>query len=220
MADLDRMAHKLMMALAGRGVFADRTVLFEVALEELARGEPVPLARLAKRAGQPLEAVAAALRGEPAVEWDEQGRLIGWGLTLRPTPFQLERLPEGLTLWTWCALDALIFPLWLGWEVHGSAQCPVSGVPIRFHLTPSGELRQVSPPSAAVVVPVPGADPDIRTAFCQRAVFLAAPDLLPAAWGPVFGALPLPEAVGLARRILGYLRWAGGIGCCVAVPMG
>jgi hypothetical protein len=37
-------------------------------------------------------------------------------------------------------------------------------------------------------------------------------------WDPVLALFSLPEAFRLAQRIMPYLRWEGGIGCCVAVP--
>ncbi|WP_448594090.1 organomercurial lyase [Thermoflexus hugenholtzii] len=215
--DPEHLAHRLMMELSGRGWALDRGPLFEAALRLLARGEPVPLDRLAEAVGWPVEAVRGALQGDPAVEWDEAGRLIGWGLTLRPTPFRLEL--EGRSLWTWCALDTLLFPLCLEREARVEASCARTGQPIRFTISPAG-IREIEPAEAVLVLAAPGPGAGIRAAFCQRTVFLASPRLFQPGgpWDPVLALLPLPEAFHLARRLGPYLQWEGGIGCCAAIP--
>jgi len=215
--DPERLAHRLMMELSGRGWALDRGPLFEAALRLLARGEPVPLDRLAEAVGWPEEAVRGALQGDPAVEWDEAGRLIGWGLTLRPTPFRLE--VEGRSLWTWCALDTLLFPLCLEREARVEASCARTGQSIRFVVSPAG-IREIEPAEAVLVLAAPESGASIRTAFCRRTVFLASPRLFQPGgpWDPVLALFSLPEAFRLAQRIMPYLRWEGGIGCCVAVP--
>jgi len=54
----------------------------------------------------------AALASLPSIELDTQGRLIGMGITLNPTPHRFD--VEGIHLYTWCALDTLIFPALIG----------------------------------------------------------------------------------------------------------
>lgn len=215
--DPEHLAHRLMLELSGRGWALNRGPLFEAALRLLARGEPVPLDRLAEAVGWPEEAVRGALQGDPAVEWDKAGRLIGWGLTLRPTPFRLEW--EGRSLWTWCALDTLLFPLCLQREAQVEASCARTGQPIRFTISPAG-IRGIEPVEAVLVLAAPGPGAGIRAAFCQRTVFLASPRLFQPGgpWDPVLALLSLPEAFHLARRLGPYLQWEGGIGCCAAIP--
>lgn len=219
--DLEALAHRLVMDLAGRSGWIEQPAFFEAVLRMLARGEPIPIARLAERLGPSEAEVAAALRREAALEWDEQGRLIGWGLTLRPTPFRLT-WASGRVVGAWCALDTLLFPLWLEQEAWVHASCAISGRPVSFHLKPPDALEAIDPPQTVLVVAAPQEGPDLRTAFCARTVFLAAEELLPAGGveDPIFAVLPLPEALTFARWILGYLRGLGGIGCCPAVPIG
>ena len=69
------------------------------------------LALLARGKPASPEEVRAALDRFPSVDWDEQGRVVGLGLTLQLTPHRLE--VEGRTLFAWCALDALLFPVLL-----------------------------------------------------------------------------------------------------------
>ncbi len=77
-------------------------------LDLLARGKPTSPEEIAAASGKPPEEVRAALDRFPSTEWDEQGRVVGLGLTLHLTPHRLEL--EGRTLFAWCALDALLFP--------------------------------------------------------------------------------------------------------------
>ena len=56
------------------------------AVRLLAKGEPVELEQLAVASGWPLDAVEAALDEQTSAERDDQGRLVGLALTLRPTP--------------------------------------------------------------------------------------------------------------------------------------
>ena len=51
----------------------------------LAEGQRLPLDRLAAASGWTVERVSQALSVNPSVEWDDQGRLVGFGLTLQPT---------------------------------------------------------------------------------------------------------------------------------------
>lgn len=60
--------------------------VFPALVRLLAEGEPVSIAHLAAAAGVDVEEVNAELAKHPSVEWDERGRLVGLGLTLRQTP--------------------------------------------------------------------------------------------------------------------------------------
>lgn len=214
--DPHRLADSLMLELAGRGWAPDHGRLWKSALRLLAQGEPVSVDRLAEAMGWPTQTVRAALQEDPAVEWDAAGRVIGWGLTLRPTAFRLEW--GGHSVWAWCALDTLLFPIVLGREARVEARCARSGQPIRFTVSPEG-IREIHPPEAVLVLAAPRAGGDIRAAFCARTVFLATPALFePGPWEPVRALLSLPEAFRLAQRIRAYLQWEGGIGCCAGIP--
>lgn len=48
----------------------------------LAEGEPVTLDQLAAASSWPVQDVESALRRHRGVDWDEQGRLVGFGLTM------------------------------------------------------------------------------------------------------------------------------------------
>lgn len=60
--------------------------LFPALVNLLAEGQPVAIDRLAAAASWSVQDVEAGLHQHPSVEWDEEGRLVGFGMTLRPTP--------------------------------------------------------------------------------------------------------------------------------------
>ncbi|BBY56177.1 hypothetical protein MKOR_34280 [Mycolicibacillus koreensis] len=77
-------------------------------LRLLVDGDPVTVEQLAAAASRTLDDVRRGLAAVPDTEYDDQGRIIGQGLTLRPTPHRFT--VAGEELYTWCALDTLIFP--------------------------------------------------------------------------------------------------------------
>ena len=73
----------------------------------VAQGRPVALDRIAAASGVPVEEVESWLRAQPGTDWDDEGRLLGFGLTQRPTPHRY--IVDGRVLYTFCAGDTLIF---------------------------------------------------------------------------------------------------------------
>jgi alkylmercury lyase len=65
----------------------------------------VAIGDLAAVTGRTVREVSAALAAVPDTEYDGDGRIIGQGLTLSPTPHRLELTGE--QLYTWCALDGV-----------------------------------------------------------------------------------------------------------------
>lgn len=57
-------------------------------------------------------AVADLLRLAKDTEWDQNGNVLGYGLTLRPTAHRFEI--DDQTLCKWCAFDTLIFLALIG----------------------------------------------------------------------------------------------------------
>ena len=88
-----------------------------------AKGEPVEAAQLAHLMGQPAEKVTHLL--EDITVRDEQGRVVGFGLSLIPTEHQFE--VNGRTFWTWCAVDSLVFPPLLNLPARIKSHCAVTG---------------------------------------------------------------------------------------------
>src|SRR5215210_1245521 len=143
------------------------------AMRLLAGGEPVALEELAAAAGRPLEEVEAALGEQTSAEFDADGRLVGLGLTLRPTPHRY--VFDGRTVFAWCATDALIFPVVLGRPGVIEATCGSTGQPIRVELTPE-RVERVDPSTAVVSAVRPAGElADVRSAICQHGRFFASP---------------------------------------------
>jgi alkylmercury lyase len=116
-------------------------------LRLIARGRPVDLAELAAESGQPAPDLEPIFRAQPGTEWDDEGRLVGFGLSLRPSAHRY--LVAGRTLYTWCASDTLFFTVILGIDAVAESTCPATGQPIRLEITPDA-VTSVSPPGAVV----------------------------------------------------------------------
>lgn len=134
----------------------------------LAEGQPVPLERVAAAASWPVRDVEAALRHHPGVDWGEDGRLVGFGLTLRPTPHRF--IFEDRTIYGFCASDALGFPVLLARSGVIESKCPATGQPIRVEVTPERATR-IDPSTAVVSLVRPDTFDDIRAEGCDLGWF-------------------------------------------------
>jgi alkylmercury lyase len=124
----------------------DQWRIIDKTLQLLANGCPVPPDEIAIRLQVTPDTVISTLRGFGA-EFDKEGNILGVGLTLVPTPHVYE--VNGRKLYTWCTLDALLFPIMLKHTAHIESLDPVSGDKIRVTVTPDG-VEKVEPDSAVV----------------------------------------------------------------------
>jgi alkylmercury lyase len=171
------------------------------ALRELAGGQPVQPERLATHAGLPLEQTIALLR-ESGGEWDPSGKLlVGLGLTSVPTPHRFE--VGGHTLWTWCAVDSLLFPVAIGAPARLSSPDATTGDPVRIDLTPTG-VQRVEPAGAVVSIVTSRVDlAQIRPAICGNQNFYRSPATA-APWlaaHPDGHLLPVADTFEVYRRV-------------------
>lgn len=137
----------------------------------LAEGRPVALERLAAASGVPVGEIGSWLRAQPGTDWDDSGRLLGFGLTQRPTRHRY--IVGGRVLFTFCAADALIFTPILGRPASIESSCPTTDQPIRVEVTP--EAVTTVDPSTTVVSQADlacGAS-DIRGSCCEHGHFFA-----------------------------------------------
>ncbi|MFI5627587.1 organomercurial lyase MerB [Nocardioides sp. NPDC051685] len=170
-------------------------------LRLLATGEPVTLDQLAAASGRGVADVRGSLDAVPDTEYDDQGRIIGQGLTLRPTPHRFT--VAGQELYTWCALDTLIFPRLLDRPAHVESTSPTSGKTVRVSIDPSAGVTSVEPPTAVVSLVVPAADCSIRPGFCNQVHYFTSPEEA-APWAadiPEAQLLPVAEAHQLALTL-------------------
>lgn len=153
----------------------DRFELFPPLVNLLAEGQPVAIDRLAAAASWSVRDVEAALHQHPSVEWDEEGRLVGFGMTLRPTPHRFTF--DGRTVFGWCASDALSFSVLLDTPGIVESTCPVSGQRMRVDVTPRAVLR-VEPPDAVVSEVRPSERVgDVRADICAVGHFFSSREM-------------------------------------------
>jgi alkylmercury lyase len=177
-------------------------------LRRLAQGEPLPLDTLASDTGWPIETIRAELQRHGDIEYDEAGRIIGNGITVRPTPHRFGL--SGRQLYTWCALDALVFPAMLGVSARVESRCHATGEPIRVDVEPD-RIRHVEPSTAVVsIVPRPHGS-SIRASFCNHIHFFASIDAAQQ-WvteHPEASLVPVADAQEHGRDLIEALPGAG-----------
>lgn len=127
-----------------------------VLLRELAKGEPVNMAQLARVLGTPVETAEALARDSalsPFVHEGEGGRIQGFmGLAVTRTPHQFT--VNGRTLWTWCAYDTLFIPELLGETAEIETRDPETDQLIRVTVSPAGvEAAEPTGVAASIVGP-------------------------------------------------------------------
>lgn len=166
-------------------------------LNLLAQGDPVEFSALAAATGRTEADVREALAAVPDIEY-EYGRIIGQGLTLRPTPHRFE--VNGEQLYTWCALDTLIFPTLLGASARVESVSPASGDPISVTVGPDG-VQSVSPETAVVSLVNPDDMTSLRSAFCNQVHYFTSTEEAQA-WieaHPGGEVLPVADAFALGQ---------------------
>jgi alkylmercury lyase len=151
---------------------------------------PITVGEVARTAGVDVADIAAApaagdIEYEPAagdIEYDNLHRIVGWGLTLNPTPHRY--VVDGRLLYTWCAADTLLFPAILGKAARIESPCPTTGITIRPTVDPEVGIADLDP--AGAVMSIPGRDqldtdrlqprPLLRRHRCRRRMDCAKPN--------------------------------------------
>lgn len=116
--------------------------LWRPLLHLLALGEPVTVDDLAAATGRTADEARHGLAGLAHTEYDELGRVIGHGITLRPTPHRFTA--DGRELW--CALDTLTFPAVIGHSARVESPCHGTGVPVHPTVEPDKVTNATRPP--------------------------------------------------------------------------
>lgn len=143
---------------------------FVAVLRELAKGRPVSHEVLAASLGWSPQRLAGLLEYASSTEYDDDRNIVGYGITLRQTTHAFE--VDGRRLYTWCALDTLMFPALLGKSAAVFSRCASTGAPIILSVAPH-ELRCVEPTGVVMSLLLPEASRDIRRAFCGNVHFFA-----------------------------------------------
>jgi alkylmercury lyase len=124
--------------------------LMRTAVHLLAHGKPVTITELATAAGIEVADLTNAPAGHD-IEYDDQHRIIGWGLTLSPTPHTY--IVDGHHLYTWCAADSLLFPAILDRPAQIESRCPTTETVIRLTVDPPVGVTELSPATAVILIP-------------------------------------------------------------------
>lgn len=169
-------------------------------------GQPLALMDAASRLQISLEQLSAHLNHIPDTEFDHEGKIIGWGITLVPTPHHF--WVEGRALFTWCAFDTVLFPPLLALEAQVQSTCAATGQPLRFRVGSEG-IEELTPMTSVLSLILPAERCEcVRGTFCQQSLFFASKQVA-ASW-----AASHPEAVLLSveeAATLGHLtaeRWS------------
>lgn len=195
------LADRLVASVTQAGSARTSPVLYRTLLRLLACGEPVGIAQLAAAAGQARDDIERIVAGWPDTEYDAEGRIVGYGLTLNRTPHGFT--VDGKALYTWCALDTLFFPAVIGRRAHVEASCHATGVPIRLVVDPIAGVSALTPAGAVVSLVVPERMNSVRAAFCNPGHFFASADAA-RDWQdlhPGMHVLPVADAYQVARPL-------------------
>ena len=141
-------------------------------LQLLQHGKPVTPEELASAIGLDV-GVAVKLARRLGAEFDEEGNLVGWGLTLVPTPHRYRA--NGHDLYAWCAADTISFPSVLNHTAVIESPDPISGEIVRLTVTPNG-IEGLNPSSAVVSWSLESDLDNIRGSFCNLTHFFASRD--------------------------------------------
>lgn len=138
-------------------------------LRLLQHGKPVAPDELASATGLEV-GVAEKLARRLGAEFDDEGNLVGWGLTLVPTPHKYRA--NGHDLYAWCAADTISFPSILNHTALIESPDPISGEIVRLTVSPDG-VEGLHPSSAVVSWSLESDMDNIRGSFCDLTHYFA-----------------------------------------------
>jgi alkylmercury lyase len=167
----------------------------------LAEGEAVTPTQIAEAAALSVERVEAALRGVPDIEWTADGRVEGFGLTRRPTPHRF-RIGDA-EMYTWCAMDTLIFATVLDRPVQIESPDGATGELLSLE-TDGRRIVAADPSSIVVSWFFDPAGTGFRGSICQFGHFFASRESA-AEWAaqyPQGGVVALDEAMEASRSLV------------------
>ena len=188
----------------GTGIAAEPW-LYRPLVRLLARGAPVSVDDLVAATGRSLAEVQGVLGDLADLETDDQGTIVGYGLTLVPTAHRFE--VAGRLLYTWCALDTLAFPYVLGEAASVESPCHATGAPVRVSVDPEAGITNVEPATAVVSVVDRRAAPSVRESFCNHVHFFASEEAARPWLADHPGAqiVPVADAQDLSRSLVDAL---------------
>ena len=200
-SNLDEIARAI-----ANGLHCDHKAFCLQLLRFLANGQPVSPEQLATTLDMSRNELTTILRQLPDIEYDDEGNIVASGLSLLPTlhHFQVNRH----ALFTWCAMDALTYPIMLQQPAYVESLCPVTGTLISLKVTPES-VEFLQPVSAVVSFVIPEKARtccNVKGSFCCNVLFFSS---LEAAtmWRSEHQeaiVLPVDEAYQVARMVARY----------------
>lgn len=141
-------------------------------LRLLANGSPVKPTEIATHLQISLDKVTSTLKKFGA-DFDKEGNILGLVLTLVPTSHIYKF--NGRKMYTWCAVDALMFPVILQQTAHIESSDPVTGKKIQIHVTPD-RVEKIEPKSAVVSLTKNIDITNVRGTICNNVNFFSSPE--------------------------------------------
>ena len=139
-------------------------------IQQVTCGKPVVPAALQTALQVSRDELEHRLASLPDTEFDSQGNVVGWGVTLVPTRHRFQI--DGKSLFTWCAFDTVLFPPSLLAEAQVQSTCPITGHPITFVATSSGMIKDLAPASSVMSLIIPAERSEcVRATFCEQSLF-------------------------------------------------
>jgi len=140
----------------------------------LAKGKPVSALALVSESGQPIDKIEKLLSHWAGVYFNDAQEVIGyWGLSVVSMPHKF--IVDDVTLYTWCAWDALFLPPLIQKKAIVESVCPISNEIIKLVITPEG-VQSVNPTTAIVSFVEPPASEklqdDVISHFCHYVHFI------------------------------------------------
>src|SRR5215467_12166000 len=183
-------------------LYCEQEDLCRPIIQHVARGKLVTKADLQASLRLSQEELEQRLARLPDTEFDQQGNILGWGVTLLLTAHQLQL--DGKALYTWCAFDTVLFPPSLQSSARVQSSCAQTGHPIAFVATPEGVIKDLTPSGSVISLILPAERSEcVRETFCYQSLFFqseqaAAPFL---ADHPEAILLPVEEAAYVGRLV-------------------
>ncbi|OEV03127.1 organomercurial lyase MerB [Streptomyces oceani] len=213
-ASTQQLTDRLTTAFAAAGHATARPWLWPALLKLLGRGEAVTTTQLADTTGKSEDEVRHALATLPDTEYDAAGRIVGSGITLNPTPHRFT--VDGRQLFTWCALDTLVFPAVLGRPAEVESPCHTTHATVRLTVEP-GRVTRTDPATAVISLVTPDDLTAVRSAFCNHVHFFASHHAA-APWlaeHPEATTVPVQQALAVGQLLAtAFQQDPGQAGCC------
>ena len=171
-------------------------------LHQVSRGKPLSKASLATSLQISQNELEQRLARVLDTEFDSEGNIVGWGVTLMPTRHRFQL--DGKVLFTWCAFDTVLFPPSLGQTAQVSSTCLNTEQPITFVATPEGVVRDLTPAYSVMSLIIPATRQDcVRATFCEQSLFFASKQAASRylATHPEAVLLSIEEAAAVGKRV-------------------